>query len=131
MEDAGRLISEVQEIVSALVDDRATEDQVRRLEQLVAESVEARHTYVRCMALHVDLHHLLSRRQVKVPPLSDAPTPVPIVAYPPTRTFFETLLDPEGEPRLGVELSREGIVLAAERAARARVEVRAPNVRVR
>ena len=42
-----------------MVDEYATESQVRQLEQLVLTSEEARRTYVTCMRMHGDLCYLL------------------------------------------------------------------------
>jgi hypothetical protein len=60
MDDTHNLIEEVQQLVWALVDDLATEEQVRRLETLVLEHAEARRAYAECMALHAELHCLLA-----------------------------------------------------------------------
>jgi len=60
-------MSEVQELVWALIDEQATETQVARLEQLLLENDEARRTYVMCMQMHADLHFLLGNRQLVLP----------------------------------------------------------------
>lgn len=60
-------MSEVQELVWALIDEQATDTQVARLEQLLLENDEARRTYVMCMQMHADLHFLLGGRQMELP----------------------------------------------------------------
>ena len=84
MEDVSKLAAEVQEIVWALVDDQVTDEQIARLEQLVVRSDDARRTYVQCMQMHADLHYLLGKQDVKLPPLDDVPAmpPLPIVDLP-------------------------------------------------
>ena len=82
MEHAENLAAEVQEIVWALVDDHVTDEQIGRLEKLIAESDEARGTYVRCMQMHADLHHLLGKqRPAAFPPGTSGP-PLPITDLP-------------------------------------------------
>ncbi len=65
----GHLKREVQDLVWAVVDEYATESQVRRLEQLVLTNEEARRTYVTCMQMHADLCLLLGGKsfQPKLP----------------------------------------------------------------
>ena len=63
MEEMEQMIEEVQQIVWALVDETATEEQVRRLESLVLKSAEARRTYVDCMTLHAELHCMFAPPQ--------------------------------------------------------------------
>ena len=87
------LTNEVQGLVWALVDDQASDDQVRRLEELLLENQQARHIYVMCMQMHADLHYLLSGKQPRLPiPLQKAgkatggqksPSPLPIIELPP------------------------------------------------
>lgn len=60
-------MSEVQELVWALIDEQATDSEVTRLEQLLLESDEARRTYVMCMQMHADLHFLLGNRKLSLP----------------------------------------------------------------
>jgi hypothetical protein len=55
----GFLKDEVQDLVWAVVDEYATESQIRRLEQLVTTNDEARRTYITCMQMHADLCMLL------------------------------------------------------------------------
>lgn len=57
------LLNEVQDLVWALIDDQATEEQIRRLEQLLIENEVARRTYITCMQLHADLHYLLGKKR--------------------------------------------------------------------
>jgi len=56
MQDSEQLMEEVQHLVWALVDEVATDEQVRRLETLVLEHAAARRAYVDCMTLHAELH---------------------------------------------------------------------------
>ena len=51
-------MAEVEELVSALVDEVATEDQLRRLTELLLADGEARRLYLTCMRIHSDLHFL-------------------------------------------------------------------------
>jgi hypothetical protein len=59
------LKSEVQDLVWAVVDEYATEIQIRRLEQLVSTNEEARRTYITCMQMHADLCFLLGGKQLE------------------------------------------------------------------
>jgi hypothetical protein len=59
--------AEVEELVWALADERATPRQIRWLERLCTESAEARQVYVRCMQMHADLHRLLGGRRAAAP----------------------------------------------------------------
>ena len=60
--------SEVQELTWALVDEQATEGQVRHLEELLIEDQEARRVYVTCMQMHADLHYLFGGGKMALPP---------------------------------------------------------------
>ena len=60
MDETGDLLTEVQDLTWALVDEYATEGDVRRLESLLLDHDEARRTYVMCMQMHADLHFLLN-----------------------------------------------------------------------
>ena len=82
MEHAENLAAEVQEIVWALVDDHVTDEQIKRLEKLIAESEEARGTYVRCMQMHADLHYLLSKKRPAPFPPGTSGSPLPILDLP-------------------------------------------------
>jgi hypothetical protein len=62
-----KLKAEVQELTWTLVDDQATEGQVRRLTELLQESHEARRVYVSCMQMHSDLYFLLGNRKSLLP----------------------------------------------------------------
>jgi hypothetical protein len=64
---ANDLTSEVQDLVWALVDEQATDDQVRTLETLLLQSDEARRVYVRCMQMHADLYCLFGGKQAPPP----------------------------------------------------------------
>jgi hypothetical protein len=61
----GHLNREVQDLVWAVVDEYATESQIRRLEQLVMTNEEARRTYITCMQMHADLCMLLGGKPVE------------------------------------------------------------------
>jgi hypothetical protein len=67
MNATDQLQNEVQELVWALIDDQATDDDVRRLEKLLLDNDEARRTYVLCMQMHADLHFLLGGKQPPLP----------------------------------------------------------------
>jgi hypothetical protein len=91
MEETNDLATEVQELAWALVDEQATDGQIRRLEELLLGGHEARQVYVTCMQMHSDLHYLLGGRQPRLPPALEAaikaekkarPTP-PLVDLPP------------------------------------------------
>jgi hypothetical protein len=58
MKKTPNVVSEVEVLVSALVDNEATEHQISRLESLLVESAEARRTYVTYLAMHADLCYL-------------------------------------------------------------------------
>ncbi len=93
MHESDDLTNEVQELVWALVDDQASDQQVRRLEELLLESQQARQIYVMCMQMHADLHYLLSGKQPRLPiPLqkvgkataaTKSRPPLPVVELPP------------------------------------------------
>jgi hypothetical protein len=67
MDETNDLLTEVQELAWALVDEQATEKEVRRLERLLLDDEEARRIYIMCMQMHADLHFLLSDRQPRLP----------------------------------------------------------------
>ena len=67
MTETPDMASEIQELTWALIDEQATESQVRRLEELLLEDHEARQVYVMCMQMHADLHYLLSGRRPTLP----------------------------------------------------------------
>ncbi len=60
-------LTEVQELVWALIDDQATDGEVHRLEDLLMSSDEARRTYVMCMQMHADLHFLFNGKKPQLP----------------------------------------------------------------
>jgi hypothetical protein len=61
------LKAEVQELAWAVIDEQATDSQIRRLEGLLLENGEARRTYVECIQMHADLHYLLGGKRAKRP----------------------------------------------------------------
>ena len=62
------IAGEVQELTWAIFDDQATDEQIRRLEQLLLDDPEARHIYVTCMQMHADLYCMLGGWQPRLPP---------------------------------------------------------------
>jgi hypothetical protein len=60
MEKMDDLLTEVQELTWAMVDEQANEQDVSRLERLLLDHDEARQTYMTCMQMHADLHFLFS-----------------------------------------------------------------------
>lgn len=58
-------MSEIQDLVWTMIDDELTDDQLRRLEQLVRDDPEARETYVRCMQMHADLSIFFSEKRAQ------------------------------------------------------------------
>ena len=75
MQDSEQLMEEVQQLVWALVDEMATDEQIRRLEALVLEHAAARRAYVDCMSLHAELHCMFSPpRPVKPIAMGNATT---------------------------------------------------------
>jgi len=74
MHDLEQLIEEVQQLVWALVDEVATDEQMRRLESLVVVHAEARKAYVDCMSLHAELHCMFAPPQ-PIQPLTLGKTP--------------------------------------------------------
>lgn len=75
MQDSEQLMEEVQQLVWALVDEVATDDQIRRLETLVLEHAAARRAYVDCMSLHAELQCMFSPpRSVKPIVMGNTPT---------------------------------------------------------
>lgn len=93
MNETDELLSEVQELVWAMIDDQATDRDVRRLEELLLDNDEARKTYVMCMQMHADLHFLLGGRPIQLPAAvqmaqkvekpKKARRPLPLVNLPP------------------------------------------------
>jgi len=77
MHDSEQLIEEVQQLVWALVDEVATDEQMRRLESLVVQHAEARKAYVDCMSLHAELHCMFAPPQ-PVKPMTFGKTATPI-----------------------------------------------------
>jgi hypothetical protein len=60
--NADELSAEIQELTWAMVDDEATDEQVRHLGEMLAEDPEARRIYIMCMQMHADLHYLFGKR---------------------------------------------------------------------
>jgi len=83
------LDDEVQELVWALVDDHATDEQVRRLEQMLLNSGEAREIYIKCMKLHADLHTFFRAENEgaakPIAPIIDSLPPIGTTITPPTQ----------------------------------------------
>ncbi len=67
MNTTTELSDEVQELVWALIDEQATDDQIEHLEELLLENKDARQVYVMCMQMHADLHYLLGGYRNKLP----------------------------------------------------------------
>ncbi len=91
MYETSDMRSEVQELTWALVDEQATESQIRHLEELLLASHEARRAYMMCMQLHADLHYMLGGIKPGLPPAVEkamkarkTPSPpLPTVGLPP------------------------------------------------
>jgi len=86
MNETNDPMAEVEELVSALVDEQATEDQIRRLRELLLADSEARRVYLTCMRMHSDLHYLHGSVHFEQPPDIDetretrkSRTPLPAV----------------------------------------------------
>ena len=58
MDETNDPIAEVEELVSALVNGEASNDQIRRLKELLLADNEARRLYLTCMRMHADLDYL-------------------------------------------------------------------------
>ena len=91
MYETSDMRSDVQELTWALVDEHATEGQIRHLEELLLEDREARRVYVMCMQLHADLHFMFGAEAGMPPALEEAikarkkpAPPLPNVGFPPT-----------------------------------------------
>ncbi len=67
MNSAADLKDEVMDLTWTLLDEEATDSQVRRLEKLLLASGEAREMYARCLQMHVDLHYLIGGKQARLP----------------------------------------------------------------
>jgi len=71
---------EIQHLVWLMLDERISERQTRRLEQLLEESDEARKIYTLCVQMHSDLHHMFKHKK---PDISSLPAsgafPLPLV----------------------------------------------------
>ena len=94
MNQTNNVADEVQELVWAVVDDLATEEQMRRLEELLLDDSEARNIYVTCMQMHADLHFMLGGWKPRLPEIIEKaveeskksnerkPAPLPVVDMP-------------------------------------------------
>jgi hypothetical protein len=58
---------QVPDLVWSLVDEQATPEQIRHLEELIVGDTKARKTYVLCMQIHADLHCLFRKRPLRLP----------------------------------------------------------------
>ena len=90
MYETSDMRSEVQELTWALVDEQATEGQIRHLEELLLADHEARRVYMMCMQLHADLHYSLGSQRFKLPPAVEkaikarkTSPPLPTINLPP------------------------------------------------
>jgi hypothetical protein len=68
MYDTSDVSSEVEELTWAMVDDRATEGQIRRLERLLLEDREARRLYLTCMQIYATLECMFGGKRLGLPP---------------------------------------------------------------
>jgi hypothetical protein len=67
MANTTTLAAEVTDLVWAFIDERASRSQVRRLEELLLGSPQARRLYVTCMQMHADLCCLLGKKRSPLP----------------------------------------------------------------
>ena len=72
MAETNDLASEIQELTWSLVDDQATDEQVRHLGELLSEDVEARRIYIMCMQMHADLHFMFGKKPTLPPEVQKA-----------------------------------------------------------
>ncbi len=68
MDKTTDLEAEVEDITWALIDDQATQDELRRLEELLLHSREACQAYVRCLQIEADLYFQFGDKR---PPLRE------------------------------------------------------------
>ena len=68
MSETTQTRNEVQELSWALVDEQASQGQIRRLEELLLTDREARRVYTLCMQMHADLYYLLGHKKPMLPP---------------------------------------------------------------
>jgi hypothetical protein len=94
MAEVDDVMTEVQELTWALIDQCASEEEVRRLEQLLLEHEEARRGYVLCMQMHADLHFLLNPpppptavQKIIELKAKQRKVPLPVVDMPATAAF--------------------------------------------
>jgi hypothetical protein len=90
MNETNDPMTEVEELVSALVDDQASDDQVRRLTELLLADSDARRLYLTCMRMHSDLDYLRGGVRFQQPPditgmreSRESKPPLPAVEPPP------------------------------------------------
>lgn len=75
MRKTSNVADEVPDLVWSLVDEQATPEQIRHLEELIVGSTKARKTYIVCMQIHADLYCLFGKRRLRLPfPLGRAGT---------------------------------------------------------
>jgi hypothetical protein len=86
MNETNDLLTEVQELVWALLDDQATERDINRLEQLLLDNDDARRAYATCVQMHNDLHSLLGGGEPTIDAIRGnapkRPSPLPLVDLP-------------------------------------------------
>jgi hypothetical protein len=67
VDETPELEVEVQDLTWAMIDEQATDSQLRRLGDLLQASGEARRVYVTCMQMHADLCFLLGGKKTRLP----------------------------------------------------------------
>lgn len=101
MSETPDVATEIQELTWALIDEQATDSQVRRLEELLLEDREARQVYVMCMQMHADLHYFfMGNKKPQLPAAVEkaiaeekkkkkpVAAPLPVVDLPPLPVGF-------------------------------------------
>jgi hypothetical protein len=68
MNQTPELKTEVQDLTWELIDELATDAEVRRLGELLDASPEARQVYIRCTQMHADLSFLLGNKRPRFVP---------------------------------------------------------------
>ena len=74
VEKTTELKTEVQDLTWAMIDEQATESQLRRLGDLLRTRPEARQVYVTCMQMHADLYFLLGGKKARLPGVVQKPS---------------------------------------------------------
>jgi hypothetical protein len=93
--EADDVMTEVQELTWAMIDQCATEEDIHRLEKLLLEHEEARRGYVLCMQMHADLHFMLNpppppaavQKIIELKKAKPPKTPLPVVNMPAPAAF--------------------------------------------